>query len=201
VPAPRRLAQVITATGGCHDLEVGHASACRRAEAGGSPAFAGESQAPQGKSSGFGLCRFHHLVVDNGKSGDLGAERVDLWPLEIAAAAGKNRRRNGGVTRRDALLALLADLHRLDCSVSPPMRDAEAGALCVAGNRACRRPFRPPTDHSRRSQVSLRLRVRRHPAAKPVKFVAYRKRRPASRIWHARRPRRRYTNKDTFEGG
>ena len=50
---------------------------------------------------------------------------------------------------------------------------------CVAGNRACRRPFRPPSNRPlTQSQVFLRLRVRRHPAAKPEKLIAYRKRRP-----------------------
>jgi hypothetical protein len=51
---------------------------------------------------------------------------------------------------------------------------------CVAGNRACRRPFRPP---SNRPLTPVRRHFsgfvfRRHSAAKPEKFVAYRKRRP-----------------------
>jgi len=46
-----------------------------------------------------------------------------------------------------------------------------------AGNRACRRPFRPPSNRPLTQFAGiLRLRVRRHPAAKPEKF-AYRKRR------------------------
>jgi hypothetical protein len=53
----------------------------------------------------------------------------------------------------------------------------------IRGSRlkaGCSLEGRRPTDHSRSSHLFLRLRVRRHPAAKPEKFVAYRK--------HARLP-------------